>query len=396
MLTATAATTASVASTATEKASASASLATANNALAAAQVLVNGATTESLTDTAANALALAQKDVALAKLNHAVVFGSAATAAKKAGDMVAYSGYDLNVAVSGATDNGTTFSMGFDMGAGKIADRDDDRAMDDQGATIGTSALTIGSGGMTYVIGQDKIDDLYDDSQNGDISVAGNMGGIAFTIVADLDKDTAATAASKVYKAAATARAAGAVAYNAAGVLINTAAATTKAIGDSDYTPGTYTDTAAVAAVRESTSLKVSGTAGAAAWSFVTTNKNDTGDAASALNLSFAASDSLSFAINHNTKGKAAAINKLTATYVMDAITLSLSAADDKDAAGQGGKASRNMSIGYAAGPMTATFATDEQSAWSVVGQYDLDGGAQAFATMDSTEFAVLGLSFAF
>jgi hypothetical protein len=54
------------------------------------------------------------------------------------------------------------------------------------------------------------------------------------------------------------------------------------------------------------------------------------------------------------------------------------------------------MSIGYAAGPMTAKFATDEASAWSVVGQYDLGGGAQAFATMDSTEFAVLGLSFAF
>ena len=371
-------------------------IATAKANAAAHQVLMDADTTDAAYKAEKDLKTADEAEAARLQAQLAVMKGSPLVAAKKVGDMVAYSGYDLDVSVSGATDNGTTFSMGFDMGAGKIADRDDDRAMDDQGATIGTSALTIGSGGMTYVIGQDKIDDLYDDSQNGDISVAGNMGGIAFTIVADLDKDTAATAASKVYKAAATARAAGAVAYNAAGVLINTAAATTKAIGDSDYTPGTYTDTAAVAAVRESTSLKVSGTAGAAAWSFVTTNKNDTGDAASALNLSFAAGDALSFAINHDTKGKAAAINKLTATYVMDAITLSLSAADDKDATGQKGKASRNMSIGYAAGPMTATFATDEQSAWSVVGQYDLGGGAQAFATMDSTEFAVLGLSFAF
>ena len=71
--------------------------------------------------------------------------------------MVAYSGYDMNVAVSAESDNGIVFGMGFDMGAGLIADQNDDRAMDAQGAVIGTSALTATMNGYTLSIGSDKI-----------------------------------------------------------------------------------------------------------------------------------------------------------------------------------------------------------------------------------------------
>jgi len=110
------------------------------------------------------------------------------------GDMVAYSGYDMEVAVSSTLDNGMVVSAGFDMGAGSIADRDDDRVLDAQAAAVALSAVTIKNGGVTYVIGQDKIDDLYDDTQNGDVSVSGAMGGISYTLVADLDKDTKAVA----------------------------------------------------------------------------------------------------------------------------------------------------------------------------------------------------------
>jgi hypothetical protein len=88
-------------------------------------------------------------------------------------------------------DNGMVVSAAFDMGAGNIADRDDDRVLDAQAAAVALSAVTIKNGGVTYVIGQDKIDDLYDDTQNGDVSVSGAMGGISYTLVADLDKDTA-------------------------------------------------------------------------------------------------------------------------------------------------------------------------------------------------------------
>ena len=110
--------------------------------------------------------------------------------------MVAYSGYDMNVAVSAETDSGIVFGMGFDMGAGLIADQNDDRAMDAQGAVIGTSALTATMNGYTLSIGSDKLDDVYDDTQNGDIGLSGNVGGVAFNLVHDLTDEVVAKAAT--------------------------------------------------------------------------------------------------------------------------------------------------------------------------------------------------------
>ena len=76
------------------------------------------------------------------------------------GTMSVRSGYDLNVAVSGASDTGITYSMGFDMGAGHLIEYNDDYAIDEQAEEIGTSAVTIGYGGVTIVAGQAKSDDL--------------------------------------------------------------------------------------------------------------------------------------------------------------------------------------------------------------------------------------------
>jgi hypothetical protein len=139
-------------------------------------------------DTKASTIAAAQAALAAAEAALAATKGTAAVAAVKAGDMTAYSGYDFNVAASGASDNGMTFAMGFDMGAGSIADQDDDRAMDEQAEEIATSAMTIGYNGYTIELGDDKIDDLYDDSQNGDVSIAGSFGDLTFKVVTDMQK----------------------------------------------------------------------------------------------------------------------------------------------------------------------------------------------------------------
>jgi hypothetical protein len=316
-----------------------------------------------------DALALAKARLYAAELALAAEKGTKEVPAVKEGDMVAYSGYDMEVAVSSTLDNGMVVSAGFDMGAGSIADRDDDRVLDAQAAAVALSAVTIKNGGVTYVIGQDKIDDLYDDTQNGDVSVSGSMGGISYTLVADLDKDTKAVAASNIWTNSATVGA------------------------------DTFVQTAAVAAVHESTSLKLSGAAAGATWSFTTTNKDDFGDAASLITLGYAAGDALSFTVKHDTDGAAEAINTLSATYTMDAISLTLSAADDKDHArntNKSKKASQNMTIAYANGPLTASFNNDESSQWWVTSAYDLGNGADIFATVDHTEFAVVGLSFNF
>ena len=347
-------------------------IATGGRVLAAANSLVSADVSTTFTPAIVAAridmLALAQARFYAIKLAYETEKGTAAVAAKKAGDMTAYSGYDLNVAVSGQSDNGMTYSMGFDMGAGSIADQDDDRVLDAQGSTIGTSALTIGYAGTTVVVGQNKIDDLYDDSQNGDISVSGTLGSITYTVVADLDDDTKAVAASQIWTNSATAGA------------------------------DTYVETAAVAAIHESTSMKVSGAAGAMTWALTTTDKNDTGSSATKVKVGYG-TDALTVSLTHDTKGSAAVINTLSATYVMDALTLTLSGSDDKNHAGNKNtnkKASSNVKLAYSAGALSTTFASDESSQWWVNTKYDLGGGASAFATVDHNEFAVLGLSFAF
>ena len=339
-------------------------------ALADYQVAVDLDTdvSEDATKDAYDAYIAAQATAAQNAANRAYVAG---TAAKKAGDMTAYSGYDLDVTVSSTLDNGMAVSAAFDMGAGNIADRDDDRVLDAQAAAVALSAVTIKNGGVTYVIGQDKIDDLYDDTQNGDVSVSGAMGGISYTLVADLDKDTKAVAGTTTHDD---------TAGNAKGA-------------------DTLTTVAAVAAVHESTSLKLSGAAGGLDWTFTTTNKNDRGNAASKVSLGYAAGDALSFTLTHDTQGKRDAINTLKASYTMDAITLTASIADDKNHAGNtntGGKASQNLTIAYANGPLSASFNNDESSQWWATTSYDLGNGADLFATVDHQEFAVVGLSFNF
>ena len=347
----------------------------AKEAVADAEAALGTATEQDHLDEEVDAVAVAKAKLAQAEAVYAAMAGTAEVAAVKEGDMVAYSGYDLEVAVSSTLDNGMVVSAGFDMGAGSIADRDDDRVLDAQAAAVALSSVTIKNGGVTYVIGQDKIDDLYDDTQNGDVSVSGAMGGVSYTLVADLDKDTAAVAGGTTFtKGSGT-------------------------VGADAYVNATFAEVAAVAAVHESTSLKLSGAAGGVDWSFTTTNKDDFGDAASLVTLGYAAGDALSFTLKHDTDGAAEAINTLSATYTMDAISLTVSASDDKNHArntNTGGKASQNMTIAYANGPLSASFNNDESSAWWATSAYDLGNGADIFATVDHTEFAVVGLTFAF
>ncbi|MDB2396435.1 hypothetical protein N9W03_01400 [Planktomarina temperata] len=353
----------------------------AKQAVLVSQNAMNEDTTAVAAAVEAKVLAAAQAEVARLEFLLSKARPTAAVKAVAAGDMVAYSGYDMEVAVSSTLDNGMVVSAGFDMGAGSIADRDDDRVLDAQAAAVALSAVTIKNGGVTYVIGQDKIDDLYDDTQNGDVSVSGSMGGISYTLVTDLDKDTAAVAQS--YTAAT-----GTPDGFTAGVLTD---------GGAAYTAASYV--AGSAAVYESTSLKLSGAVAGATWSFTTTNKDDFGDAASLVTLGYAAGDALSFTLKHDTDGAAEAINTLSATYTMDAISFTVSAADDKDHArntNKSKKASQNMTIAYANGPLTASFNNDESSQWWVTSAYDLGNGADIFATVDHTEFAVVGLSFNF
>jgi outer membrane protein OmpU len=351
------------------------------------------AATAATVDTATDAVAVAKKDLALAEAALAAQV-TGATAAVAASDMVAYSGYDMNVALSGESDNGIVFGMGFDMGAGLIADQNDDRAMDTQGATIATSALTATMNGYKLSIGSDKLDDTYDDSQNGDIGLSGNIGSVAFNLVHDLTDEVVAKAAAYTATNIGGTRASATGAFNAAG---GATSSTTIAAGDSDVVNASYS--AAVAATIETTSLSLGSAVGDIAWSLAATTGDDRGDSAAKGSVTYSGIENLSLTLAHDNVGKLEGITKVTAKYTMGSLTATLSMADDKNKnsnSNVGGKASNNLSLAYAANGLAATFATDESSQWWVNTQYDLGGGAQAFATIDHTEFAVVGLNFAF
>ena len=99
-----------------------------------------------------------------------------------ADDMALRSGYDLNIAMSGASDNGITYLNGSDIGGGNTIDRNDDFAIDSQDMAETVPTMTIGYAGLTITAEQDAIDDLYDRRQNGDIGISGSMGGLALQL----------------------------------------------------------------------------------------------------------------------------------------------------------------------------------------------------------------------
>ena len=274
------------------------------------------------------AAGVAQADVTFSGKGEAGVFQDANATGTEvaAADMTVYTGYDLNVAVSGASDNGMTFSAGFDMGAGSLHDGGD-KQMDAQADDVALSAVTIGYGGVTIVAGQDKSDDLYDDTQNGDIAISGAFGGLNFAAV--LDTDSGAT----------------------------------------------------------SNSFSLSGSATDVTWSLVSTDADDAGNAAAKVTVGYTVSDALSMSVKHDNKGASAAINTVSATYTMGALTLTASADDNND---------NDFGVGYTAGPLAIAYSTDEEDAWDFNATYDLGGGAQAFASTNASEFAAVGMSFAF
>ena len=86
----------------------------------------------------------ASADVSMSGTGGAGVFGASGA------DLSVYSGVDLGFSLSGASDNGMTFSASLDMGGGQTLDAGDfeldtqDMGVDDNVAvTIGVSGLTI-------------------------------------------------------------------------------------------------------------------------------------------------------------------------------------------------------------------------------------------------------------
>ena len=309
---------------------------------------------------AVDLVATTRRDVALATAVLAAHTGTAAVTAVAAGDIVAYSGYDFNIGLSGASDNGITFAAGFDMGAGSLSDIANNE-LDAQTTTIGAPTVSATMNGYTVAFSADGIDDLYDDSQNGDASVAGTIGGVTFKVVHDLEADTAASAAT--FKAAS---------GNA---------------GDANYKAATFTD--AVKAVYNTTSYTLGTTVGGVGLALTGTDANDEGLAGMKAKATYVM-DALTFGIESNNRGdstKKLNANKVSVAYAGEGVSASVSSNDDKD---------WDLSATLSAGANSATFSTDEESAWDATVTSDLGGGASVFGYVDHTELFMAGVRFKF
>jgi outer membrane protein OmpU len=123
----------------------------------------------------------ASADVSMSGTGGAGVFGA------NGADLSVYSGVDLGFAISGASDNGMTFSASLDMGGGKTLDVGDFELDTQDMGTDDNASVTIGVSGLTIVLSQDGVDDLYDDDKAGDIGISGAMGDLTYSVVTGLE-----------------------------------------------------------------------------------------------------------------------------------------------------------------------------------------------------------------
>ena len=262
--------------------------------------------------------------------------GEAGVSKESGTEMTVHTGYDLNVAVSGSSDNGVTYAIGFDFGGGSLTDYNDDYELDAQNNTSDANpAVTIGYAGATFVFDKDGVDDLYDDGNHGDVKVSATLGGLSFAVVAETDSGEQAVD----------------------GLSSN------------------------------STSFSVSGASDALTWSVVSTDADPADEAAQKVTVGYTLSDALGLTFKHDTKGAADGINTVTATYTMGALTLTAAADDNND---------NDLTVAYTAGALSASATVNEESFWKMNGTYDLGNGAQAFVSMDDSEWTAIGMSFAF
>ena len=138
----------------------------------------------------------ASADVSMSGTGGAGVFGAAGA------DLSVYSGVDLGFALSGASDNGMTFSASLDMGGGQTLDVGDFELDTQDMGTDDNASVTIGVSGLTITLSQNGVDDLYDDDIAGDIGISGAMGDLTYSVVTGLE-DADPTSLSIGYSAGA-------------------------------------------------------------------------------------------------------------------------------------------------------------------------------------------------
>jgi outer membrane protein OmpU len=265
----------------------------------------------------------------------AFVDDNGASDATRTGMFVA-SHYDLNVAVSASADNGLTMSAGFDMGSGEKIDYDDDDALEVQGAAVGDADVAVSYNGWTLTVDQNGIDNLFDDDQAEDMSIAGSIGGLSVAVATDLENST--------------------------------------------------------------NSYKLGYSVGDIALTLTGTNNDDAGGDASGISVSYPMGALTLSASVSDESNDAEDDTSIGLTYAMDAITVSYTSITPGSNGSMGDE--WDAKISYATGAMTASIALDEADATTMIANYDLGGATAFAAMHDkpgtASDLTTFGINFAF
>jgi outer membrane protein OmpU len=260
------------------------------------------------------------------------------------GDNVMNTHADINMALSGTYDNGMTMSTTIGWDVGREADYNDDFQLDgaEGGASAASPNMTIGYAGYTFTVDGEGLDNLYDDANtSGNFGVAGSMGGVDFALTTNIDGGNSVNSYS---------------------------------LG---YSTGDITATM--------------------------TGTNDHGGVdATKIVVAYAMGDTTLTLTSDDADDNADTVTKVGVSTKIDAITFSYTAATNGTAGSSVGD-DWDASIGYSAGALGASYSLDEDDRARLVVDYDLGGGASAFATMQagaandgSGDFTAMGINFKF
>jgi len=245
--------------------------------------------------------------------------------------------YDLDVTLSAEASNGLTMSAGFDMGGGAKVDYDDDDALEVQGKSVDDADVAVSYAGWTLTVDQDGIDNLFDDDQAEDMSIAGSIGDLSVAVTTDLENST--------------------------------------------------------------NSYKLGYTLGDVALTFTGTNNDDAGGSATGISVSYPMGALTLAASISDESNDAEDDTEISVSYAMDALTLKYTSITPGSDGSMGDE--WDAKISYATGAMSASINLDEADATTMIAEYDLGGGATAFAAMHDkpgtdSDLTAFGVNFKF
>jgi outer membrane protein OmpU len=141
------------------------------------------------TNSTLKTVADAELQLAAAEADLAIHLGSAES---KSGDGV-YSNAGVDFTMTGATDNGISFSASVNIDAGMEVDTGDFELDGKDGGTAGLGAVTMSGTFGTLTFDESGIDNLYSDATTHDVSYATTVGSVALTVGHSVGAATADT-----------------------------------------------------------------------------------------------------------------------------------------------------------------------------------------------------------